>query len=59
MRVVLRVRKLVELGGIEMDGMLFVCGIGACGLLWDFVLCLLAVLEWRAAWEGFKVCKNG
>ena len=24
-----------------MDGMLFVCGIVACGLLWDFVLCLL------------------
>lgn len=44
---------------ISLDGMLFICGIVACGLLWDFVVCLLAVLEWRAAWEGFKVCKNG
>jgi len=42
-----------------MDGMLFVCAIVACGLLWDLVVCVLAVLEWRAAWEGFKVCKNG
>lgn len=42
-----------------MDGMLLVCAIVACGLLWDLAVAVLAVLEWRAAWQGFKVCKNG
>lgn len=42
-----------------MGAVLFICAIVACGLLWDVVVCVLAILEWRAAWEGFKVCKNG
>lgn len=44
---------------VGMDGLMFVCGIVACGLLWDFVIFLLALLEWKAQWEGFKVCRNG
>lgn len=39
--------------------MMVLCAIVACGLLWDVAVAVLAVLEWKAAWQGFKVCRNG
>lgn len=42
-----------------MDGIMVVAGLVAALLVVDLVYSVLAVLEWRAQWAGFKVCRNG
>lgn len=42
-----------------MEGIMFLAGLVAALLVVDLVYSVLAVMEWRAQWQGFKVCRNG
>lgn len=42
-----------------MDGIMFLAGLVAALLAVDLAYSVLAVMEWKEQWAGFKVCRNG